>query len=676
MKSFLTTVRFSQRPIVLKAFTSPVSRGLSTSNILRTAPDEAIHEKIPHNTKAHSASNDDPLSIEKLDSMGIVDPTIIGALKKLGFSNLTGVQTKTVVPMLTTDHDIVAKAKTGTGKTLAFGIPLMQQIISQAKGHPGVRSLVIAPTRDLAFQIRDEFEKISNDRGVKSASSNRLTVRTIVGGESRFTQIKNFTSRRNQAPTVVVATPGRFMDLIKEPDVANAFANLQTLVLDEADRLLGEGFKEDLVEITDILKELREESNLTDLKPLRTMLFSATLDKEIIKFSKRILNDNAQHIDTVDPNEPETHEKISQSLILTDDIFQSYASAAMFIHNESTKNRHFKAIVFLPTVKAVSFFYELLNNYLREQNFRLHTHQLHGQLRQNVRDRAVKNFRNGFAGVLVASDVGARGMDFPKVTNVIQVGLPMDATNYVHRVGRTARGGSTGEAVMIMSKAESRFIDVLKKRNLEVKSQFEYEQIPETEAIIADIYKRVPHKFTLTQVLESMAGFSKGVGNSYGLRMNEILSDLSSAYGKFEGDESLKPEITQTFASKVLGLSRREAEKYFEIKQSGYDPKFEGNGRSGSRSNNSRGGYNNNRSYSDRGNNSSYSKNDDGYRNNRSSYGDRNNSRGGYGDRNNSKGGYDRNNSKGGFNNNRNNNGGNREQNYNGKRDQKKFRFD
>lgn len=503
-------------------------------------------------------------SIQQLSEDGLVNPTIIDGLKRLGFKNLTLVQSKTIEPILTTEDDVVTKAKTGTGKTLAFGIPLMEQVLKNPKSNPKVRSLIIAPTRDLAFQIRDELNKLSNLKEVQKASFNRLKVSTAVGGESRWAQIREITNKRF-CPSIVVATPGRFLDLIREPDVSHAFENIESVVLDEADRLLGEGFKEDLVEITDILKENRENSTLTNLPSLKTLLFSATLDKPIIEFSKRILKENFHFIDTVDPNEPETHEKINQSLILTNNVFESYAAAISFIQNESKNNRNFKSIIFLPTVKGVSYFYEILNNYLRENNHGLRSHQLHGQLRQPVRDRAVKNFRNSFSGILVASDVGARGMDFPNVSNVIQIGLPMDATNYVHRVGRTARGGNSGKAVMILSKSESRFIRVLKNRNITVSEQFEYQPDEKVETQIPEISKRVPHKFSLEMVIESLAGFSKSVSNNYRLNMYEVLDDIKETYARFMEDENAKPKVTMTYANKVLGLNRRSATEFFDI---------------------------------------------------------------------------------------------------------------
>ncbi|KAH3663921.1 hypothetical protein WICMUC_005860 [Wickerhamomyces mucosus] len=541
-----------------------ISRSFCSSRIIFNASEDKSSQIKPEiektNEQQTQPTEHDKSSISHSHKRGVINAPIQNALLGLGFQKFTPVQTKSIEPILSTDKDLIVKAKTGTGKTLAFGIPLIEQALKSPTNLKGVVSLVIAPTRDLAFQIRDELNKVIRHKEVVNHHKNKVFVQTAVGGENRWQQMKAF-QNRHPAPSIVVATPGRFLDLINEPDVRQSFKGLNTLVLDEADRLLGDGFKEDLVEISDILKELTG-------KELKTLLFSATLDKSIVQFSKQILREDVEHIDTVDPNEPETHEKITQSLILTNNFFESIVSAILFIESEAKNDRHFKAIVFLPTIKAVTYFYDILSTELREKKIGLPSHQLHGQLSQSTRDRSVRNFRKGFSGVLVASDVGARGMDFPNVTNVIQIGLPMDSTNYVHRVGRTARGGNTGKAVMILSKAESRFIRVLKNRNVTIADQFEYEAAPKAEENISEVSLRARHKYSLDLVIESLAGFSKGVLSSYRLNLFEILEDLRDAYARFQNDPEKKPRTSPNFVSKVLGLSRRDGQEIFDTSRS------------------------------------------------------------------------------------------------------------
>ena len=523
--------------------------------------------KTEANTETKTPATADHGSIHHLHSAGIIQKPVHSALSHLGFHKLTPVQEKSIHPVLTKDADFITKAKTGTGKTLAFGIPLIEKALRIGNSRDQrVVGIVVAPTRDLAFQIRDELNKIVRYKEMVRHTKNLLSVQTVVGGESRWKQVRAFTSR-DPHPSIVVSTPGRLLDLLKEPEVLGAFGHIRALVLDEADRLLGEGFKEDLVEISDTLKD-----NLVDDKhQFKTMLYSATWDKDVQEFSKRILRPEFHYIDTVDPNAADTHEKINQSLILTNDIFESYTSAITFIESEAKANRKFKGIVFLPTVKAVSYFYELLYTRFKFQKIRSPVNQLHGQLAQASRDRAVREFRKGFNGVLVCSDVGARGMDFPNVTNVVQIGLPMDETNYVHRVGRTARGGKDGSAVMILSDAESKFLRVLKKRNINIASKFEYEKDEELESEIANVSKAARHKYSLDLVIESLAGFSKGISNVYRLNMYDILEDYTTAYGKFFQDADKKPHVTASFAQRVLHLNRRDSNKFFDLGSSAND---------------------------------------------------------------------------------------------------------
>jgi ATP-dependent RNA helicase MSS116 len=585
-------------------------KGATQDEMRGLAEDEV---KVETNEDKEQKKPLDPTSIDHLHKEGIIQKPIHGALAKLGYHKLTPVQEKSIMPVLTTDADFITKAKTGTGKTLAFGIPLIEESLRLGHGRDqGVVGLVIAPTRDLAFQIRDEINKIVRFKEMVKHTKNMLSVQTLVGGESRWKQMQAFNSKM-PVPSIVVATPGRFIDMIKEPSVAEAFEDVRAVVLDEADRLLGEGFKEDLVEITDILKD-----NLKSEKVFKTMLYSATWDKDVQEFSKRILRPKYQFLDTVDKNAPETHEKIDQSLILTSNIFESYVAATLFIENESrAASRNFKAIVFLPTVKSVNYFYELLSTRMKFKKNKMAVHQLHGQMTQFARDRAVKEFRKNFSGILVCSDVGARGMDFPNVTNVIQIGLPMDSTNYVHRVGRTARGGKEGRAVMILSKAESRFIRVLKARNIDVNSQFEYEKDTEAENDIAQISQQARHKYSLDLVVESLAGFSKGIAGTYRLNFFEILEELTQSYSRFYQDDNKKPHVTIGFASRVLGLNKRDSHKFFDL---GDETQSLGRSNRGNRDRTDK-DIDNDRGYhrhNDRDNSRSYQRSRAGFRNDRS----------------------------------------------------------
>ncbi|GHJ87287.1 hypothetical protein NliqN6_3689 [Naganishia liquefaciens] len=372
--------------------------------------------------------------------------------------------------------DLLVKAKTGTGKTVAFLVPAIERRLhfleEESKkaalekfgdvsgGKEGltrrdlskntIGALVISPTRELATQIANE--------AIKCLTWHKLMeVRLLVGGENRRAQIGAFKRGRLD---VVVATPGRLKDLMQDPqfgpEIQAAMSRTGTLILDEADTLLDMGFTEDLNYIVDHTPKDRQ-----------TFLFSATVSPSIKKIARKYLDKDNLVIDCVPENESNVHEHIPQyATILPSAKEQLPHVLKLLAADQLTNPGKSKSIVFLPTTKLT----QLYATFIRELSEslpagdRTEVYEIHSKLEQRRRSRASDAFRqdNSGASVLVTSDVSARGVDYPGVTRVIQVGIPGTPEQYIHRVGRTGRGGSTGgQGDLVLLPWEAKFLRAL-----------------------------------------------------------------------------------------------------------------------------------------------------------------------------------------------------------------------
>ena len=289
-----------------------------------------------------------------------------------------------------------------------------------------VGTLIISPTRELATQIANEALKICTWH-------KDFEVRLLVGGESRNYQMRQWSRGRKD---IVVATPGRMRDLLSEPDVAEAIRQTDLLVLDEADTLLEMGFSKDLGFIIDHLPKTRQ-----------TFLFSATVSKEIQQIARKSIKDNHQFIDCVPKNESNIHMHVPQYATVLNNESEQIPHILRTIAHDQLVNAsgNSKIIVFLPTTKLTMLYATLLRELNSNLPRPLAVHEIHSRLDQRQRSRASERFRRDTQpSVLVTSDVSARGVDYPNVTRVIQVGIPSSGTQYIHRVGRTGRGGREG----------------------------------------------------------------------------------------------------------------------------------------------------------------------------------------------------------------------------------------
>ena len=329
----------------------------------------------------------------------------IDSLKELKIKNPTDIQEKTIPVLLNSETDFVGLAQTGTGKTAAFGLPILHKIDPK---NDAVQALILSPTRELVQQIKKQLFKFTK------YVDDKIFVEAVFGGEKIDKQINNL----NRTTHVIVATPGRLIDLIERGEVS--LKEVKNVVLDEADEMLSMGFKQDL---NRILKYTDGKSN--------TWLFSATMPEEIQKIIKKYMNPNAVRV-AVNPenlvNENITHQYIKTSIKEKTDLIIEFLE----------KRPNDRGIIFCRTKAGT----QNLTNQLKEEGFAVEA--LEGNMQQKERDRAMRIFKKGDCQCLISTDVSARGIDVNNLAFVLHHQLPEQLEYYTHRSGRTARAGKTG----------------------------------------------------------------------------------------------------------------------------------------------------------------------------------------------------------------------------------------
>ncbi|KIW46732.1 uncharacterized protein PV06_02378 [Exophiala oligosperma] len=398
-------------------------------------------------------------TFSELGEVGIVDQRIVDNLVvKRGIDEMTEVQRMTINECLD-GADVVAQARTGTGKTLAFLTPIVQRILKDPSlegRRPNIgdtRALIISPTRELAEQIAAEARKL--------VYGTRVQVQTAVGGTQKQYHLKLM---QRMGCHILVGTPGRINDLLSDRYSGLKLDNIETFVLDEADRLLTIGFSEAIAEIQTYMPPL-------ETKDRQTLMFSATMPKSVVGLVRQTMKPDFKFVRTVDPNESATHETVPQKVVYLPALQNQIPSVteiaykAIQAHKQDPhNNKPFKAMIFYSSVNEVRLAYEILKNLgdrgQRGGFFAPHplspckVLEISSQLTQSQRERNTQEFRNSTSAILVASDVAARGMDFPDVTHVIQVGLPRSTEDYIHRLGRTGRAGKSGQGWLILQDDE------------------------------------------------------------------------------------------------------------------------------------------------------------------------------------------------------------------------------
>jgi len=345
---------------------------------------------------------------------------LIDALINMGFEEATPIQEQ-AIPLAMSGFDIIGQAQTGTGKTAAFGIPLIAKIDEEIDS---IQGLVLTPTRELAVQVAEELNKIGQYKGIKSLP--------IYGGKDIVSQIKALKKR----PEIIVATPGRYLDHFSRKTIRTK--DIKFVVIDEADELLRMGFIED---VQTILADIPAEH--------QTFLFSATMPKPIQELAQQFMNE-PKYISVI-PKEI-TVPNVTQEYI---EVLEEQKLEALC--RLLDKNSPALAIVFARTKRKVDELFENLNKR------GISAEAIHGDLTQMKRDSVIKKFRDGEIEVLVATDVAARGLDIGGVTHVYNYDIPQDPESYVHRIGRTGRAGKSGIALTFVTPREMGLLRTIEK---------------------------------------------------------------------------------------------------------------------------------------------------------------------------------------------------------------------
>jgi superfamily II DNA/RNA helicase len=353
----------------------------------------------------------------------VLDKSLTDALKALGYDSPTPIQQQ-AIPAILAGKDIMAGAQTGTGKTAAFALPILQQLIEYTEASRPIRALVLTPTRELAQQVYKSF--------LSYAENTALNVAVAYGGVSINPQI----AAMEKGVDILIATPGRLLDHITKESVN--LSHLQSIVFDEADRMLDMGFKDEIDRILNQLPNRRQ-----------TLLFSATFDDAIFKLSKTLLNDPLL-IEVSERNAPAA--QVEQRVYNVDSDRKRELTSFLI----GSRNWH-QVLIFTRTKQMAD---DLAKEMCKDG---INTQSIHGDKSQGARERVLAEFKEGKTRALVATDVAARGIDIIDLKYVINFELPYIAEDYVHRIGRTGRAGNTGLAISLMSQNEEWLLEAVEK---------------------------------------------------------------------------------------------------------------------------------------------------------------------------------------------------------------------
>jgi ATP-dependent RNA helicase DeaD len=448
----------------------------------------------------------------RFNELGLSD-NVLKAINDMGFEEPSRIQGE-VIPVLLQGYDAIGQAQTGTGKTLAFGAPILSRL---GGGDRQIHSIILTPTRELAIQVNDELVRI--------AKYTRVRVLPVYGGQPIDRQIKAL----QRGVDIVVGTPGRVLDLIRRNFID--LSNINFLVLDEADEMLNMGFIDDIEEII-------KNSN----KDRQTMLFSATMPDQIKKLAKRYMKEETKHITIV--KNSMTVSTVSQYYyeIKNKDRFESFCR--ILDVDEPTS-----AIIFCKTKKGVDELVEAM------QARGYSVEGMHGDMNQNQRLNTLRKFKEGNLEFLVATDVAARGIDVETVTHVINYDLPQDTESYVHRIGRTGRANREGVAYTLVTPREYM---TLKQIERSTKSKIKRKDIPTIDDIFVAKYKNIAER--VKETLE---------GEDY-KRFVPMATDLDDEYNLVDVAAALmhmvySKEISYDYTENSIGAVSEHVRLFFSI---------------------------------------------------------------------------------------------------------------
>jgi len=441
------------------------------------------------------------MDLENFKELGLSD-SLIKDLQKKGFEEPTDIQRKIIPVMLTENIDLVGQAHTGTGKTAAFGLPIIERLEKNSKE---VQALILVPTRELALQVAEELNSFKGKK--------RTQIIPVYGGQSITDQARKI----EKGVEIIVGTPGRILDHMRRGTLQ--LSSVSYVVLDEADEMLNMGFIE---EVEEILKQTNPDR--------RTLLFSATMPERIMDIAK----DHMKEYRVI------ASKGVTLTTDLTDQIY--------FEVNENDKfealcriidmERNFYGLIFCRTKVAV----DELSNRLIDRGYQ--AEGIHGDLSQHQREKMLDKFRKRRASILVATDVAARGIDVMNLTHVINYSLPQDPEAYVHRIGRTGRAGKKGIAITFISPAEYRKLMFIAKI---AKATIRKEKVPGASDIIK--MKKTRMHSDLEEIISSGAHLEYMKTAETMLKKNspeEIISAMIKYSFQDELDESRYREINET----------------------------------------------------------------------------------------------------------------------------------
>ena len=417
-------------------------------------------------------------------SLGI-EKHLLNAINDLGFETPSEIQQKTIPKLLSTECDLVALAQTGTGKTAAFGFPMLQKIDIKSRTTQG---LILSPTRELCLQITNELK-------LYGKYCDGLNVTAIYGGASITDQAKNI----KRGSQIIVATPGRMKDMISRRLVD--ISKIDYAVLDEADEMLNMGFFED---IKSILSHTPENKS--------TWLFSATMPKEVSLIAKKFM---------FSPTEITVGHKNTGSKNVSHEFYMvTSRDRYPALKRLADVNPEIFAVIFCRTKRET----QKVAEKLIEDGY--NAGALHGDLSQNQRDLVMKSFRNKQIQMLVATDVAARGIDVDDITHVINYQLPDEIETYTHRSGRTGRAGKNGISIVIITKSEARKIKAIEKI---IQKQFEKKEIPDGIQICEIQLKSLAQKIYKTEINQEIENYLEEINKLFeNLTKEEIIKKFFS----------------------------------------------------------------------------------------------------------------------------------------------------
>ncbi|MBL0027076.1 MAG: DEAD/DEAH box helicase [Saprospiraceae bacterium] len=362
------------------------------------------------------------------EKLGLIDP-ILDALSSIGYTHPTPIQAESI-PILLKGHDLLACAQTGTGKTAAFAIPIIQHLVTNKSNQRKIRVLIVTPTRELAIQIGESFDDYGKYTQLKHT--------VIFGGVNQFSQVNDL----RKGVDILIGTPGRLLDLYTQGYIK--LGDLTHFVLDEADRMLDMGFIHDVKRIIKLLPAQRQ-----------SLFFSATMPDSIFALASTILS-NPERVQVTPVSS--TAETIQQEVYFVDQANKN----DLLIH--ILKDRSIKsALVFTRTKHGADKVVKVLSR------FGISAQAIHGNKSQNARQAALSNFKERSTRVLVATDIAARGIDIDDLAYVINFEIPNISETYVHRIGRTGRAGASGRAISFCDIEERPYLrDIQKLINIQI----------------------------------------------------------------------------------------------------------------------------------------------------------------------------------------------------------------